>query len=184
MTQLHFLCEINNPIHAEVVDTAGCLPKLYSPLPNRTLTLSSIFPIPTSRGSWSWSSPEQSMPTVQQSRGEDRTFTVSIRLGRILSQAVLTFHSFSWTWARRHVALTTTSKHAATHKGTLDTYGQWHLWWQRRETEDSGSLTTSTESLISPSETCSNFAFLVKLGCKFPYYLSHTGFSAEVYCYL
>lgn len=41
-----------------------------------------------------------------------------------------------------------------------------------------------SESLISLSGTCPNSAFPVILGCKFPYYLRHSGFSVKVYYYL
>lgn len=117
------------------------------------------------------------MPTVQQSRrGEDMTYIVSGRLGRNYIPGWIYIPYFSWTWARKHVALTTTSSHVATQKETLEC-----KWWE--EMEDSGSLMPPM-SHKSHHQELALTAFPVILGCKLPYYWSRPGFSVKVYCYL
>ena len=145
----------NIPVHTQVEDTAGCLSNLYSPLPNRTLTPSSILShshfqwilltkptkpsIPTSSGSCSLS--PQSQAGAQCSGLGVRTgptLSQSDREG-ILPQAGFMFCSFSCTSARRQVAFTR-SNHAATQRALLNahaTYGgreeKWKVldpWWQ------------------------------------------------------
>lgn len=141
----------NIPVHAQVEDTAGCLPNLYSPLPNRTLTPASIFPIPTSRGSCSKPT-EPSMCTVLvQEWGQDphclnptgKEFSLRLDLHSVASAA----HQQGDTWPLLQATMLQP-------EGTLECLC--YLWWQRRETEGSGSLVTGIESLISPPGTCSN----------------------------
>lgn len=68
----------------------------------------------------------------QWCRGEDTTYIVPIRpKGGNYTPAQFRFHSFSWTHIRKHVALTATSNHVATQKGTVES--RWHFWQQRRE---------------------------------------------------
>lgn len=156
----------NIPVHAQIEDTAGSPPKLYSPLPNRTLTPSSIFPIPTSRGSCSLS-PQNRACAQCWSRSEARTHTVSIRRGRNSPSGQIYILQL-----QLHISKETRGLYykqpCCNPEGTLECPR--FLWWQRRETESSGSLVTGIESLISPPGTCSNFAFPVILGFKFPYY--------------
>lgn len=120
------------------------------------------------------------MPTVQWSR-RVRTWPTWFQSDweEITTQAGFTFQSLR-TWERKHIAFAT-SNHVITQKGTSQC--RWCLWWQRRD-KQYWVLDAINESLTSPSGTCPNSAFPVTLDCKLPYYLSHTGFSVKVYCYL
>ena len=109
-------------------------------LRNRPLVLLKYPVQDPSRGSWSLSTSDHSMSTVQCSWGEDVPTLSHADWEGITTQGGFTFHSFNWTWARKHGFLTTTSNHTATQKETLQSW--WYLWWQRRQTEVSGSWVT------------------------------------------
>ena len=97
----------------------------------------------------------------------------------IVSQAGLinTSPSFSWTWARKHVAYITSNRVAA-QKGTLGC--RRCLRWQRRDRRFR-VLDAVSETLTSLSGTRPNSAFPVTLGCRLPYRAPSTGFSVKAH---
>lgn len=101
------------------------------------------------------------------------TYTVSLRLGRNYNPGWIYFPQLQLNTSKEAWGLNYHKQPYRNSEGNL-TKAERRFW----------VLGDISESLISLSGTCPNSAFPVTLGCKFPYYLRHTGFSVKVYYYL